>query len=753
MAGQLAMPMGVTRVDNTPLQIETAFEQSMRKVFSSSGEIGRLLSSGSQMRDITEEASVQKETLNVQKESLREQKTERESKRFDKKERPSHEKTSSKRELGREQIAAITSFKNTLIGPFAALANPLKGLLGDKDPYHKKKNLSDVGVFNSGFKFSGEPTIESVKSIDPAGALIAKQLGLAEVEKKKKSSLADMLSGFKLPGLSGAVSGLLAKAGGIGLIAAGLTWGIMDGVAGMAKSDAWGTGKVAGFLGGFLGGTGSGWTGAFAGAGKWAMIGAGTGMFFGPVGAIAGGLVGAAIGGIMGFIGGENIARGLDGVFKWFKDTFDINELVQISPIGIIGRFIDNQKKIWSDDKTSLPEKLGRVIGGLGRLVLDIASWPMNLVTELFQGKILKKGVDFAQVGKFIGGLLSDFTTKVLPKFFYGIFSQIGDVGGALKSFNSGSIISSVTGAIGDLINGIFEGLGLGTIMNDPTVRAMGTTFTKGLTDTVNWISGTFGVLFEFVGKQGKNVMDLFTGKKDLFKFVGGFVENLFGMVGGMVGEFMAKNPVGQLINKYFMMPVTDFFNSIGDYINFVGTSISKGDFGALLDNKKRADFFAQAQASRNARTDEELIALYTSTHGGSDSRKFAGLNREGLLKMALSDRDFMSTADAMNNRTQVRDAIITKSGQIIHTDPLDNLYAFKSLPDLGGTAGSRAERSFANIDRNNSVGGLRDDSIIERVLQALDKRGGNNAVQQNNTYTDRFSADNLLDSLTLEVS
>ena len=122
------------------------------------------------------------------------------------------------------------------------------------------------------------------------------------------------------------------------MILTGLTMAIEDGITGWMKSESWGTSKVSGFLGGFFGGSADGGIkNAFANAGKWALIGAGVGSVVPVVGTIVGGLVGAAIGGILGFIGGKKLAKGFDGIGKWFMEQF--NKLI-LGPIKAVWDFI-----------------------------------------------------------------------------------------------------------------------------------------------------------------------------------------------------------------------------------------------------------------------------------------------------------------------------------------------------------------------------------------------------------------------------
>ena len=150
------------------------------------------------------------------------------------------------------------------------------------------------------------------------------------------------------------------------MILTGLTMAIEDGITGWMKSESWGTSKVSGFLGGFFGGSADGGIkNAFANAGKWALIGAGVGSVVPVVGTIVGGLVGAAIGGILGFIGGKKLAKGFDGIGKWFMEQF--NKLI-LGPIKAVWDFIApswakevTDKMQWSD---LLPPGLTKLFNG-----------------------------------------------------------------------------------------------------------------------------------------------------------------------------------------------------------------------------------------------------------------------------------------------------------------------------------------------------------------------------------------------------
>lgn len=116
----------------------------------------------------------------------------------------------------------------------------------------------------------------------------------------------------------------LAGLSGPALIAGGLIWMAMDGIAGYFKSDEWGVSKLSGTVGAIMGGTGEGMTNAFKNAGKWALLGAGIGtMAFPGVGTLIGGVIGALLGGILGYFGGKKIARFIDEIGFFIGDMFN----------------------------------------------------------------------------------------------------------------------------------------------------------------------------------------------------------------------------------------------------------------------------------------------------------------------------------------------------------------------------------------------------------------------------------------------
>jgi hypothetical protein len=143
--------------------------------------------------------------------------------------------------------------------------------------------------------------------------------------------LANMVGGGAKAGMGKLWSGAskvfsnpkFAKIMGPAAIAGGIALMVKDGMAGVEKSEEWGTSKVSGALGGILGGVDKGFKGAMANMGKWALIGAGIGSIVPVIGTLVGGLIGAVVGAILGWIGGERIAKFFDGVGKWVSEKWN----------------------------------------------------------------------------------------------------------------------------------------------------------------------------------------------------------------------------------------------------------------------------------------------------------------------------------------------------------------------------------------------------------------------------------------------
>lgn len=147
----------------------------------------------------------------------------------------------------------------------------------------------------------------------------------------------------------------LAGLSGPALIAGGLIWMAMDGIAGYFKSDEWGVSKLSGTVGAIMGGTGEGMTNAFKNAGKWALLGAGIGtMAFPGVGTLIGGVIGALLGGILGYFGGKKIARFIDEIGFFIGDMFNSIVFFIKDSFYVIEDMVDKAYSIFDNLKLSV---------------------------------------------------------------------------------------------------------------------------------------------------------------------------------------------------------------------------------------------------------------------------------------------------------------------------------------------------------------------------------------------------------------
>lgn len=93
----------------------------------------------------------------------------------------------------------------------------------------------------------------------------------------------------------------------------------------------------------------------------------------------------------------------------------------------------------------------------------------------------------------------------------------------------------------------------------------------------------------------------------------------------------------------------------------------------------------------------EKILSMFTSM---KDSIK--NLLKDILPESFLSGLKSIGIDLSSGNATSVNDAIITKDGQVIHTHPDDNLYAFKKLP--GASAESSSQKSNIGSSINLTI-------------------------------------------------
>jgi len=495
-----------------------------------------------------------------------------------------------------------------LLGPLNLITQPLEELFGVKfiDVIGGLFGKAKDDFFAKGKKV--KPKLSDIQKSNPEIVWLAKQLGADTEEKKekKKGGLLDGLFGDGgIGGLAKNVLPLLAKGAPIAAIAAGLVMATLDGIAAVGKAKNWGVDKSSAAIGGFLGGTGEGFKNAFKKAGQFALTGVGIGFLAGgPVGAIIGGLIGAAIGGILGYIGGEKIAKGVQGLKNWF-------------------------------------------------------------------GKVIN----------------SDFV--------------------------------------------------------------------KGLGD---FFMSTFTNVFDLYKESFKTIGDVFIGKKSLAEGILDLGNSIFKFIGNDIQIFFHKNPLGQLISKYIISPIGNFFNGIGDMFNFFTskslpeliTSVATGNIFKEMDTFK--------EAKQKERFEQEMKSSIDFQKWSESNQKTIQASEDGGKKAFLASdkgKTFLKNyGDSHLDPIQtdwVQDAIIHPSGKIIRPSPDDTIIATKS-PVTGFDSTnmgmnfekfSKAAEGFdsanmgMNLDQLSKA--VEDSSKGNEIVQALEKlidtvkdKSFNNIIQNN---------------------
>jgi len=363
-------------------------------------------------------------------------------------------------------INGFANFGTKMLGPLRLITDPLQQALGVDlgkmfGDFGNKLFESSKEKVTSVFKIGkGKPTDVEMKKSEHGRALM-----WFHNKTKKKDKDGGSFWESLFGGASGGIGGILAKAlpliGGIGAIIAGVVWMVVDFFRGMCKSGDWGVSKVAGGIGGALGGMSSGLEGAFKNAGKFALIGAGIGTLIYPiVGTIVGGLIGAGIGALIGYIGGENIAKALQGKMNEFTNIIKsdksidekiigifqsvINGLLDIGTVavttlgkigidmffGIFGGMFKKmfmKKGMSEEDATNvlakIKERIKEVFGNVIHNIFEILNAPVKFITEFIPNMI-------ADVTKDLKALFSDPEKGFVQKFlgvFKVIFSNIGE--------------------------------------------------------------------------------------------------------------------------------------------------------------------------------------------------------------------------------------------------------------------------------------------------------------------------------------
>lgn len=366
-------------------------------------------------------------------------------------------------------------------------------------------------------------------------------------------------------------------------------------------------------------------------------------------------------------------------------------------------------KKEENVEKGSFLDILKGGIGGIGNLigkVFPFASIIAGLGFMIADGfKALTAGWGTSKVSSFIGGMLGG-TSKGME----GAFKNMGKW--ALIGAGIGTLAIPIP-IVGTLIGGL-----LGAVVGGILGYIGGENLSKGLDKIGAWVKTNiwdkflkpygdfiFSVAsrgFKFIGDSTSDLSKVFKGEMSIGKFVINFVSNIFGTIGGLVVDYLHKNPIGKFIDNILVKPIVKFFTGIGDFFGYIGSrgvlglveDIGTGKFGSNLKA------YSEQKNMERLLKDEAYLNFVKNSGVSTYDTLWTSLTKEQKLAffdrlMSLTDSQQKDIADKYMkgnsekrkeiftslDLTTVKDAIIRPDGKIINTDPKDTIIATKNAP------------------------------------------------------------------------
>lgn len=461
---------------------------------------------------------------------------------------------------------------------------------------------------------------------------------------------------------------IFSKAGPIAMIVGGLAMAVKDGIKGLTQG--WKTSKVSNFTGSFLGGVDKGIKGAFKNMGKWALIGAGVGSFVPVVGTVLGGILGAVVGGILGFIGGENIAKGLDAVGNFFYDKI-------FSPIKDVAIKFGN----WINEKAIQPllEKIQSIISFVFEKIIDPISNTIKKIAKWFY--------------KF-------FMIEQLLGFFKKAYDKT-----VKKLINVGSWIkNSIINPLGKFIKSIFD-------------KAL-----SGISNAVEWVKEVVltpvASLFSKIWEGIKDVAAW--GKEHVFTPIADFVVSIFDKL---------KETVPNLFNKYIISPIEKTFSFISDLFGFIFSGeinivdvisgVTKGGRESL--GKKYAEYTQTKQSESYEAFENYMRARDRTWDSKLDSEKIQLYKNADLKKLGIAKvNDAIITPSGRIIQPSSDDTIIaTKSPVSRQKKGFDSNDMQIDLSQLS--------KSIESSSKGNEIV-----SSLRELIETIKNKPFNNVVQNN---------------------
>lgn len=376
--------------------------------------------------------------------------------------------------------------------------------------------------------------------------------------------------------------------------------------------------------------------------------------------------------------------------------TQPLGELTGIDPLGSMKEGIKGLFGKKSSKKPSAEEVAKGGFLGAGFLYMS------NMMEKWF-GK--KKGSEEG-----LGGLLSK-----LPAGLGGILAKAGGIGAILGSITwmiadgikgmklsdvwetskIGAVIGAVIGGTDKGLKGMFKGMGKWALMG----AGIGTLIMPGVGTLIGGLLGTAfgGIAGYFGGEKIAKIMDKFgnffnsIGEDFVRNFKDGF--NLFELISGvftsinesdLVAEIKAKFPIvekiGELASMFFS-PFINAWKAVFEGLDFMEIWKADSSIMSKIGATIRDIAFAWLDGLKAMFTNvgENFSKIWESVTSegvvGSVKDFFGGVG--GDIKEGASD----FFGGLFGKEENVQDAIITKTGEIIHTSPDDNIIATKNDP------------------------------------------------------------------------
>ena len=436
----------------------------------------------------------------------------------------------------------------------AGIGHLVNGLQGFASLFSSGGALASVGTKISGIFSSMGSGITS------AVAIIKNSLSTASTAISGFISNSGILTGAGASTASGVAmaSGMTLAGLGIGAYEAKKTYDRREELFGKEEGNTT-SAKVTSTIGGFLGGSGGGLADETASAGKkaeqvgisalkGAALGGAIGSVIPGVGTAIGAAVGGVVGTVTGAIGGDNIAKALNGAWESTKNVVSgACESIK-SGASKTGEVINDT---WENVKNSASEKWSNIKNTVNNtfentktgasivwsFISNGASNMSNFINTTIGNMGNAVNNIFVGIKNTVGNIFSNIGT-VVSNIFSGINNTINNVGNTVKNvFNNAlKTISSISSSIGSVVGNVFKDI-------SSTISNVGSTIKGVFNGIYNTVSSTLSGLF---GKVKNIVSSLTGGISDAVdkvgKFIGGARDILINGWNIITGKSSAKS-------------------------------------------------------------------------------------------------------------------------------------------------------------------------------------------------------------------